>query len=118
MSLLSRALEDCVMIDKTTRPDGRGGTVAVWTDGAKFQAAVVFNSSMQAQMANKAGVTALYTVTTRKAVNLQFRDVFRRESDGKVFRVTSDGDDLHTPEGAGLDMRNVNAEEFVLTDDR
>jgi hypothetical protein len=39
--------------------------------------------------------------------------VFRRESDGKIFRVTSDGDDKKTPPSAGLDMRQVTAEEFV-----
>jgi hypothetical protein len=53
-------------------------------------------------------------VTTRKTKLLEYHDVFRRESDSKIFRVTSDGDDKHTPESAGLNMRQVTAEEFVL----
>jgi hypothetical protein len=53
-------------------------------------------------------------LTTRKDINLQYHDVLRRVRDGKVFRVTSDGDDLYTPASASLDMRNVSAEEFVL----
>lgn len=114
MSLLSESMEPCTIIDQTTKSDGQGGTIPVWVDGAEFDAAIVFNTSMQARMAEKAGVTALYTVTTRKNVNLQFRQVFRRESDGKIFRVTSDGDDNKTPKSAGLNMRNVTAEEYQL----
>lgn len=114
MSLLQEAMDKCVMIDRRTVSDGRGGFETVWTDGAEFNAAVVFDSSMEARRAEAQGVTALYTVTTTRAVNLQYHDVFRRKSDGKIFRVTSDGDDKKTPLSAGLDMRQVSAEEWAL----
>lgn len=112
MSLLSEAMEKCIMMDRTSRSDGRGGFVYEWTDGAEFDAACVFDSSMQARIAEASGVKALYTITTAKNVNLQYHDVFRRASDGKVFRVTSDGDDKKTPASATLNMRQVTAEEF------
>lgn len=115
MSLLSEAMEKCTMIDKTTVPDGYGGTIVSWKDGASFNAAIVFSTSMEARRAEAEGVKNLYTVTTSKSVNLQFRDVFRRESDGKIFRVSSDGDDNKTPASAALNMRNVTAEEWTLT---
>lgn len=115
MSLLSDAYEKVVMIDKVTVPDGRGGYTTEWKDGADFKAAIVFDSSMQARVGEKAGVTSLYTVTTNRSVNLQYHDVFRRESDKKIFRVTSDGDDNKTPPSATLDMRQVSAEEWELT---
>ena len=115
MSLLSEAMETCNYIDKTTRKDGYGGVETVWVDGADFDAAIVLDSSLEAKVAEKQGVTGLYTVTTRKNINLQYHDVFRRASDRKIFRVTSDGDDKHTPASAGLDMRQVSAEEWVLT---
>ena len=114
MSLLSEAMESCKLLDKTRIPDGYGGFDIVWVDSVPFKAAIVLDSSMQARVAEKQGVTALYTVTTEKAVNLQFHDVFRRERDGKIFRVTSDGDDKHTPASAALNMRQVSAEEWVL----
>lgn len=114
MSLLSEAMETCTMIDKTTQEDGYGGTTTVWKDGAQFTAAIVFSTSMEARRAEAEGVKNLYTVTTPKSVNLQFRDVFRRESDGKIFRVSSDGDDNKTPASASLNMRNVTAEEWSL----
>ncbi len=114
MSLLSEQMEVCTIIDKRTEPDGYGGITTVWSDGASFEAAIVLDTSMQARVAEKQGVTAVYTITTEKSINLQFRDVFRRESDGKVFRVTSDGDDKKTPESATLNMRQVSAEEWVI----
>ena len=116
MSLLSEAMTGCVMLDKSTASDGYGGYVISWKDGAEFSAAIVLDSSMQARIAEKQGVTALYTVTTTKALNLQYHDVFRRVEDGKIFRVTSDGDDKKTPASASLNMRQVTAEEWELTD--
>ena len=115
MSLLSEAMENCILLDKHTAADGYGGYVTTWTDGARFQAAIVLDTSMEARTAEKAGVTALYTVTTEKSMNLQYHDVFRRVSDGKIFRVKSDGDDKKTPNSAGLNMRQVSAEEWQIS---
>lgn len=113
MSLLSEAMENCTMLDKTTQNDAYGGFSTVWTDGASFNAAIVLNTSIEAKLALKQGVTGVYTITTQRGVNLRYHDVFRRNSDGKIFRVTSDGDDKRTPMSAGLDMRQVDAEEWV-----
>lgn len=115
MSLLSEAMEQCVILNKQTEADGYGGYRTTWIDGAPFDAAIVLDSSMQARIGEKQGVTALYTVTTVKALNLQYHDVFRRVEDGKIFRVTSDGDDKHTPVSATLNMRQVSAEEWELS---
>lgn len=115
MSLLSSAYEEAVMIDKTTVPDGLGGYDTVWKDGAKIKAAFTLDSSMQARIAEREGVTALYTITTHRDINLQYHDVLRRSRDNKIFRVTSDGDDKLTPPSATLDMRQVTAEEWELS---
>lgn len=115
MSLLDEQMETCIMMDRTTVDDGYGGYISTWAEGASFQAAIVLDTSMQSRVAEKQGVTALYTVTTQKNMNLQYHDVFKRLSDGKVFRVTSDGDDKKTPKSASLNMRQVSAEEWVLT---
>lgn len=117
MSLLSEAMENCIMLDKRTTADGYGGYITSWVEGAEFQAAIVLDNSIEARLAEQQGVTALYTITTKKAVNLQYHDVFKRLSNGKIFRITSDGDDKKTPNSAGLNMRQVSAEEWVLTDE-
>lgn len=114
MSLLGEYFEPCTMIDKTHTPDGYGGMNVVWTEGAEFKAAITEDSSMESKLAQKQGVTAIYTITTTRAINLQFHDVIKRKSDGKVFRVKSDGDDKKTPNSASLDMRTVSAELWEL----
>lgn len=116
MSLLSESYEPCVILDKTTRQDGYGGVITTWVDGAEIQASVVLDDSIEAVKAQAAGAKNLYTVTTARTIVLMFHDVFRRESDGKTFRVTSDGTDKKTPQSAGLDMRQVRAEEWSVAD--
>lgn len=114
MSLLSEALEECTMLTKSVVNDGYGGYTTTWTEGAVFDAAIVFDTSIQARTAEAQGVSSRYTVTTKRIMHLEYHDVFRRNSDGKIFRVTSDGDDKYTPSSATLDMRQVTAEEWQL----
>ena len=92
MSLLEAAMQDFTILNKIKSDDGYGGTVTHWVDGAKIKAAVVFNSSNETKIAQALGVTSNYT----------------------IFRITSDGDDLFSPDTASLDMRNVSAEEWKL----
>lgn len=118
MSLIDDFTSKCVMQDRVTRPDGYGGFKPQWVDGAEFDAAITLDNSMQTRIAEQQGVTALYTITTTKSINLQYHDVLKRLKDGKIFRVTSDGDDKATPARATLNrnqgMRQVSAEEWSL----
>lgn len=117
VSLLSDAMENCIFLNKTKKPDGYGGYRDAYTDGAEFDAAIVFDTSIEARVGEKQGVTSLYTVTTSRGMTLEYHDVFRRVRDGKIFRVTSDGDDKFTPASTTLDIRQVTAEEWRLTGD-
>lgn len=117
MSLLDAVTEKFQMLDKTTVNDGLGGYERRWVEGATFDAAIALDDSVQAQTAMAAGVKGVYTVSTKRTINLQFHDVFKRLSDNKIFRVTTDGDDKKTHPTAGLDMRSVRAEEWVLPND-
>lgn len=117
MSLLSESFEKFNIIDKRTVPDGYGGYRPEYVAGAEIEAAVTFDTSIEARTAEKQGVTSLYTVTTSKSLTLEYHDIIRRQRDNKIFRITSDGDDKFTPASAHLDMRQVTAEEFVLTEE-
>ena len=112
MSLLADAMEECAYIDRTTQDDGYGGIISVWSEGAHFNAAIVYDTSLEARRAEAEGVKNLYTVTTQKTVTLMYGDIFERASDGKIFKVTSDGSDKKSPISATLDMRVVTAEEL------
>lgn len=112
MSLLDSAMESCQIINKTFAPDGYGGSITTWTSGDEFQAAITLDTSTEARRAAAEGTNNLYTVTVRKERNLMHGDVIQRLSDGKYFRITSDGTDKKTPASAGLNMRQVSAEEL------
>lgn len=113
MSLLLEGFEKCAMLTKTGRkPDGEGGFICDWELGEEFTAAFDFQTSMQAKVAEKQGVTGLWNILVKKETRLEFHNIFKRLSDGQVFRVTSK-DDKATPKSAGLDLRLISAEEWI-----
>lgn len=114
MSLIDVMMDDCVMLDRQTVPDGLGGFTHKWVDGAPFRAAIIKNNTLEAAIAEKQGVTELYTVTVDKGVNLQYHDVFRRLSDRETFRVTSNILDSQTPSVATFQIGQVTAERWEL----
>lgn len=115
MSMIEESMEDCVVMQKIRVPDGEGGFITQWTEGAGFQASITFDTSMQARVADKQGVSSLYTVTTAKNAALEYHDVVKRLRDNKVFRITSDGDDKQTPARAKFGQYlQVTAEEWVI----
>lgn len=107
-------MEDCCFVERTRVPDGQGGISTVWTDGASFRAAIVLDTSSEMLSAQAAGLNNRYRVSADPAVTLEYHDVFRRLSDGQVFRVTSNSDDKTTPERATFRMAVVTAEEWVI----
>ena len=115
MSLIDTMMEPCTMIDRRTVPDGMGGFTTQWIDGAAFEAAIVKDNTLNARVAEKEGVTEVYTVTVPQSVSLDFHDVFRRESDGAIFRVTSNIIDSKSPSVATFHIGQVTAERWALT---
>ena len=110
MSLIDEYMTDCHIMDKTTEPDGMGGIKTTWKPGAPIKAAITYNTSMEAMIGQKQGVTSLYQITTAKNIVLRYGDVITRDKDGKIFRATNPSDDNATPKSASLNMRVVNAE--------
>lgn len=102
------------MLDKVRVSDGEGGFTTSWQEGAEFDAAIVKDTSLEARIAEKDGLTNTYTVTTSVNAALDFHDVFKRLSDDQVFRVTSNGDDKRTPSVASFQFEQVTAEEWRL----
>ena len=115
ITMVEESMEPVILMRKDRIEDGEGGYITTWSEGVEFKAAITFDSSMQARIGGKLGVTSLYTVTTAKNAKLDFHDVIKRLSDGKVFRITSDGDDRQTPARARFGQYlQVSAEEWVL----
>lgn len=114
MSLLDAYTEKCTIIDKRTVSDGYGGYEVQYVDGAVIDASISMDDSIAARVALKEGVKNVYSIVVKKAITLNYGDILRRNSDKKYFKVTSDGDDMVTPDTASIDMRKVSAEEWEL----
>ncbi len=115
MSLIEQWQEKCTIIEPRKVPDGAGGYYTTWVNSVEFMAAVVPETSTQAVIAERQGMAKIYRVTTPKNAILGFHDVFRRESDGQVFRVTSDGKDVQTPKESQITpFSQVTAETWEL----
>lgn len=117
MSLLSQAYEPFVFMEKSLAPDGFGGYTRTWSEGTRFQATADFHQSATAAIADKLTERVNCTITTSKSVILDAFDVIKRLSDGQVFRILSDGKNNKTPRSATLDMRQSQAELWVIPDD-
>lgn len=114
MTLVDLMMEDAILMNKSKTPDGEGGFVVTWTEGAEISCAIVNNTSIQAKIAEKEGVTSTYTITAKKSVPIEFHDVIKRVSDGKIFRITSDAGDKESPMASTLDMAQYSAEKWSL----
>lgn len=115
MSMIEEGMEPVCFMQKVRTPDGEGGFITNWTEGVEFKASITFDTSMQARIADKQGVSSMYTVTTAKNAHLEYHDVIKRKRDNKIFRITSDGDDKQTPARAVFGQYlQVTAEEWVI----
>lgn len=124
LSLLDAYMEDFAMLYKVPVSDGLGGVISRWQEGAIIKASLTCNNSTESRIGEAQGATAIYTIFTSKSINLQYHEVLKRLSDGKIFRVTSDGTDNKTPDdsetdkakdkAAKLNLRCVSAEEWEL----
>ena len=115
MSLLSNAFESFTVMALKESDDGYGGIKRTWTNGDTIEGAMVMNSSTASKIAESMGATGAYTLTVRKDTLLDFHDVIKRTSDGKIFRTVNDSDDIKTPPTAGLNMRQYSCEEYILS---
>lgn len=111
------ALEDFfegfVFMDYKSVSDGLGGFVHEHVPGAPFRAGISANRTNEAQIAGRTGTKTLYTITTRKNVELEQNDVVLRIADNRRYRITGNAIDNTTPAMATEQYRVVTAEVIV-----
>lgn len=104
---------ECVMQDKRTIPDGEGGVITAYADGAEFKCYPALDTSMQARIAEAQGVKSLYNILVPKSVQIGVGDMFRDKTEGAYFRVTSPPKE--TPGTSTLDLKAFAAEKTELS---
>ena len=83
MSLLDDFARPCVLMEKKRVPDGAGGYIVEWTEGAEFTNYQALDTSMEARRAEKEGVTSLYSALVDKAVPMSTTMYSRTRPPGK-----------------------------------
>ena len=86
MSLLDDFARTCILLEKKRVPDGAGGYIVEWTEGAEFTNYQALDTSMEARRAEKEGVTSLYSALVDKAVPIEYNDVFKDTETGQTYR--------------------------------
>lgn len=114
MSLLTQMMEDCKILNHVRTDDDYGGYTDEWTEGATFKAAIAKNGSPEQLVAEQQGVAEQFTVVVDQDFVLDYHDVFRRVSDGSVFRVTSRTADSTAHPASTVKIAKVTAERWVL----
>lgn len=115
MSLLDDFARTCVLMEKKRVPDGAGGYMVQWEEGAEFTNYQALDTSMEARRAEKEGVTSLYSALVDKAVPIEYNDVFKDKTTGKTYRVTSNPADKEAPKSSTLPLKYFTAERWALT---
>ena len=115
MSLLDDFAHSCVLMEKKRVPDGAGGYIVEWTEGAEFTNYQALDTSMEARRAEKEGVTSLYSALVDKAVPIENNDVFKDETTEETYRVTSNPEDKQAPKSSTLPLKYFTAERWALT---
>lgn len=109
--MMESLAHECVLLVKTPVSDGEGGWINGWTEGPTFKTYPALDSSMQARIAEKQGVTSVYTILVPQNVPIEVGNYFRDKTAGDlIFHVTSVPDEKRTPEMSTLDVKAFTAE--------
>lgn len=114
LNLIESMMEPCNILNHIREDDPYGSSVDYWSEGATFNAAVIKNNTTEATIAEKQGVSEIFTVVTYKDFLLDYHDVFKRVSDGQIFRVTGNTKDSEAPNASSVKIAKVTAEKWVL----
>lgn len=114
MSLLDDFAHKCILMEKKRTPDGAGGYITAWEEGAGFINYQSLDTSMEARTAEKQGVTSVYSALVDKDVPIEYGDYFKEKESGTVYRVTSHPDEKQAPKSASFTLKFFTAERAVL----
>lgn len=105
------------VLNFTIVDDPLGGYSKSYSIGATFEGVLTLDDSINAQLAEKNGVTGVYTLTTDKEFRLPWHTVFCEDGNtNKAYRVTTK-DENSTPNTTPLNLRQVRAEEYDISKD-
>lgn len=114
MSLLDDFAEECVLLEKRHQSDGEGGYITTWQEGITFTNYQALNTSTEAIIAEKQGLSSIYGALVNKNVPIEYGDFFKVKSTGKIFKVTSSPKEKQAPKSASFELKYFTAERTEL----
>lgn len=116
MSLLEEYSDSYTQVIRVDSEDEYGSYITEYTDGVTFEASLAFTNEVSISTSEALGIRTNFQLMVPKDIVLSFHDLVRRNSDGKIFRVTSEGSNVYTPESSDLNLRYVDLEDWSLED--
>ena len=115
MTVNSENLENAIVSAVRTGVEDRDIAVA-FSGGldSGLVAAIAKDSSPEVRVAEQQGVAEQFTVVVDQSFSLDYHDVFKRVSDGSIFRVTSRTPDSTAHPASTVKIARVTAERWVL----
>ena len=114
MALIFDIMESCHIIDTVTTDDAFGGGRKGYRVGATINAAIIKNGTTEAVVAEKQGLTEIFTVVTNSGSLLDYHSIIRRDSDNEYFLITSREKDSEAPAQSTVQISKVNAERWKV----
>lgn len=114
MSLLTDFAVPCILMEKRRVPDGAGGYMTTWEEGAEFENYQYLDTSMEARRAQQEGVKSLYSALVQRDFPLEYGDAFRDKNTGLTYRVTSNPDEKKAPQSSTFDLKYFTVERWSL----
>lgn len=114
MSLLDDFSRTCVIMEKTRKPDGEGGYITTWTEGAEFINHQALDTSIEAQVAESQQTASAYSALVDQNVPIEYGDYFKDKTLGSVYRVTSRPEEKQAPKSASFSLKYFTAERTEL----
>lgn len=106
--MLTDFFQPCVIMDKVTRNEN-GFVVTEYIDGARIMCGIARNTSTEAQIAEKSGMKSIFTIVFQDDIRLTQNDRIK-DQNGKMYRVTTDSDEMTTPKISDMHFKRVDAE--------
>lgn len=106
--------KECVILNKTTQNSPEGGYITSWNECAHFINYQALDTSTEAQIAEKQGLSSIYNVLVEKGVPLVYGDYYRDTEAQTVYRVTSEPSEVQSPASSALNLKRFSAEKAVL----
>lgn len=114
MSLLDDFARTCVLMEKTRVPGSEGGYVTTWSEGTEFINHQALNTSTEAQIAEKQGISSIYEALVERDFPIEYGDYFKDRVTGFVYRVTSRPEEKQAPKSASFALKYFTAERTEL----